>query len=395
MQLIDQNILLGVTGSIAAYKSVELARSLTEEGANVHAVLTESACRFITPYMFETITGNPACSDLFKEPFSHINLPKEARLLIIAPATANTLNKLACGIADNLLSSIWLAYEGPVIMAPAMNFRMYRHPIVQKQIKALRKLGVQFAGPVTGVLACGEEGKGRMADVSVIHEAAVRSLSVQDLKGQHILVTAGPTREPIDPVRFISNRSSGKMGYAIAAAALRRGADVTLISGPSALRPPDGADFIKVESASAMERAVFDNLRKATAVIMTAAVSDYSSRKIAKVKLKKKDSLSLNLKINTDILKKLGQKKGKRLLVGFAAESGKNIEHAKEKMKKKNLDLIVFNDISQKGAGFDIDTNVITLIGAKGGMKEYPVMSKMDAAGVILDRTGELLKDRK
>ena len=382
----NKNILLGVTGSIAAYKSVDMARRLIGEGADVRVVMTSAACRFITPYTFEILTGNPIHIDLFGEPFSHINLSKEADLFIIAPVTANTINKLSCGIADNLLSNLWLTYEGPALMAPAMNSRMYRNPIVKKHITELRKSGVKFVGPVSGSLACGEEGEGRMVDVQDIVEAAISALTSPDLVGWNILVTAGPTLEPVDPVRFISNRSSGKMGYAIARAALRRGADVTLISGPSCLKPPAGALFVPVEKTSEMETAVFKYLSKSTAVIMAAAVSDFAPSKAAKVKLKKSDVMTLNLKKNTDILLKLGKEKGKRVLIGFAAESGKDIKSAKAKLKGKNLDLIVLNDILQEGAGFDVETNVVTLIERKGHVEEYPIMKKIEVADIILNR---------
>jgi phosphopantothenoylcysteine decarboxylase/phosphopantothenate--cysteine ligase len=344
--------------------------------------------------MFETVTGNPAHSDLFADPFSHINLTKESHLFIIAPATANTINKFSCGIADNLLTNLWLTHDGPVLMAPAMNFRMYRNPLVKKHVRELGKLGVLFAGPVSGSLACGEEGVGRMVEVPEIVEAAVSALMPKDLKGHNILVTAGPTREPIDPVRFISNRSSGKMGYAIARAALRRGADVSLISGPSSLKAPEGAFFTSVEGAAEMEAAVFKQLKKSTAVIMTAAVSDYSPLEAAQVKLKKKDSMLLNLKKNNDILRAIGESKGKRTLVGFAAESGNDVKSAKTKLKGKNLDLIVLNDISKEGSGFDVDTNVVTLIDKKGRIDEYPMMKKIGVADVILDRILGMKKEK-
>jgi phosphopantothenoylcysteine decarboxylase/phosphopantothenate--cysteine ligase len=317
-------------------------------------------------------------------------LSKEAHLFIIAPATANTINKLSCGIADNLLSNLWLTYEGPALIAPAMNFRMYRNPIVIKHIRDMKQAGVQFVGPVSGSLACGEEGEGRMVEAAEIVEAAVAALSKKDLAGQNILITAGPTIEPIDPVRYISNRSSGKMGYAIARAALRRGADVTLISGPSHQEPPAGVSFIPVERASDMEAVVVKQFKKATAVIMAAAVSDYSPSDIAEVKLRKKDEISLKLKKNTDILRELGKTKGRRILVGFAAESGKDIKSAIAKLKEKNLDLIVLNDISRKDAGFDVDTNVVTLINKEERITEYPVMKKIEVADIILDKLLEI-----
>lgn len=382
----DRNVLLGVTGSIAAYKSVDLARRLVANQAHVKVVMTEASCRFITPYIFESITGNQVYTDLFKDPFSHINLSKEAHLLIIAPATANTINKFSCGIADNLLSTLWLTYEGPALIAPAMNFRMYSNRVVKKHILELKQAGAQFIGPASGSLACGDEGEGRMVEVEEIVEAALAALSKKDLAGQNILITAGPTAEPIDPVRYISNRSSGKMGYAIARAALRRGADVTLISGPSSLEPPRGVTFIPVERASEMEAEVFKRFKKSTSVIMAAAVSDYSPTDIAKVKIRKKDEMSLKLKKNADILRELGKKKGGRVLVGFAAESGKDIKSAVAKLKAKNLDLIVLNDISRKDVGFDVDTNEVTLINKKGRIMEYPIMKKIEVAYIILDR---------
>lgn len=388
----DRNVLLGVTGSIAAYKSVDIVRRLVESGAHVKVVMTEASCRFITPYIFEAVTGNHVFTDLFSDPFSHINLSKEADLFIIAPATANTISKISCGIADNLLTNLWLTYEGPVLIAPAMNSRMYRSPILKKHIRDLKQSGVQFVGPVSGSLACGEEGEGRMVEAAVIVEAAAAALSKKDLTGQNILITAGPTVEPIDPVRYISNRSSGKMGYALAKAALRRGADVTLISGPSSQEPPAGVSFIPVERASEMLNEVFNQFQKATSVIMTAAVSDYTPSDISEVKLRKKDEMSLKLKKNTDILRELGKKKGGRVLVGFAAESGKDMKSAVAKLKEKNLDLIVLNDISRKDAGFNVDTNAVTLINRNGRITEYPVMKKIEVADIILDNMLEVSK---
>ncbi len=384
-----KNILLGITGSIAAYKSVDISRRLIEEGANVSVVMTEAACRFIPPYTLETVTGKPVHNDLFKDPFSHINLSRESNLFIVAPATANTINKFSCGIADDLLSNIWLTYRGPVLMAPAMNFSMYLNPLVKKHIKELQRLEVRFVGPASGNLACGEEGIGRMVEVQEIIEASISALTPKDLAGHNILVTAGPTREAIDPVRFISNRSSGKMGYAIAQAALRRGAKVTLVSGPSTQRPPTGASFFSVEKASEMEGAVLKHIPKATSVIMAAAVSDFTPSIKAKVKLKKTDIKPLILKQTSDILKKAGKQKGKRILIGFAAESGRDIKSAQNKLKEKNLDLIVLNDISQINAGFDVDTNTVAIIDRKGKVTEYPLMKKIEVANIILDKISQ------
>ncbi len=384
-----KNILLGITGSISAYKSVDIARRLIEKGANVSVIMTEAACRFIPPYTLETVTGKPVHNDLFKDPFSHINLSRESNLFIVAPATANTINKFSCGIADDLLSNIWLTYRGPVLMAPAMNFSMYLNPLVKKHIKELQRLEVRFVGPASGNLACGEEGIGRMVEVQEIIEASISALTPKDLARHHILVTAGPTIEPMDSVRFISNRSSGKMGYAIAQAAVRRGSQVTLISGPSAQRPPTGASFISVEKASEMENAVLKYLPKATSVIMAAAVSDFTPSTKAKVKFKKSGIKQLILKQTSDIIKKVGKKKGRRILIGFAAESGKNIKNAKNKMKEKNLDFVVLNDISQKGAGFGVDTNIVAIIDKKGRVTEYPLMKKIEVANIILDKISQ------
>jgi phosphopantothenoylcysteine decarboxylase/phosphopantothenate--cysteine ligase len=355
--LTGKNILLGITGSIAAYKSVDVARRLVECGAGVNVVMTEAACRFIPPYTLETVTGNPVHTDLFINPFSHINLSKEADLLIIAPVTANTINKISCGLADDLLSNIWLTYEGPVLMAPAMNYRMYRNAIVQKNIKGLQGSDVKFIGPEKGSLACGEEGAGRMADVPEIIEAAVSALTPKDLRKHNILVTAGPTIEP-----------------------------------PSSLKPPAGANFVPVEKASEMETAVLKYFPKATSVIMAAAVSDFTPSLKSKVKLKKDDINTLKLKRNNDILKKLGKKKAGKTLIGFAAETGNGVKKAEKKLKEKNLDMIVMNNVLQDGAGFDSDTNIITIIDKKGKIEKHPKMKKIEAANIILDKMLKLKK---
>ena len=389
-----KNILLGVTGSIAVYKAVEIARKLTEDGANVTVVMTESACCFVSPTTFEAVSGRPVYTNLFEGYFRHINLVKESHLLIVAPASANTISKFACGIADNLLSTTYLVYEGPVLIAPAMNSRMYKKPVVQKNIKELAKSGIIFIGPESGKLACGEDGIGRMAEVSDIIESVKSALTTKDLTGHNILVTAGPTRESIDPIRFLSNRSSGKMGFAIAAAAQMRGAKATLISGPSALKPPDGVSFIPVENAADMRSAVSRNFHKSTSVIMAAAVCDFASSVTSKSKIPKINNLTINLKETPDILKEIGRKKGKRFLIGFAAETGMNIQRAKEKLRDKNLDLIVLNDVTQKGAGFDFDTNIAAIITRKGEITKLPLMKKEDLANIILDRVAGLKKSK-
>lgn len=385
-----KNILLCVTGSIAAYKSVGIARRLTESGASVCVVMTGASERFITPLTFEAVTGNKVFSGLFDEPLSHISLPEDTDLILIAPATANIIGKYAAGIADDMLTTILLAYDGLVLIAPAMNSKMYNNPIVKKNIKYLSGLGVKFIGPESGHLACGDTGVGRMSDPEDIVEAALNELTAKDLKGRNIVVTAGPTIEPIDSVRFISNRSSGKMGYEIARAAARRGADVTLISGPSALKPPPGVSFYKVESASDMKAMADKKFRSCNAVIMTAAVSDFTPSTASGSKIRKGELTSLKLKQSPDILKELGKKKGGRMLVGFAAESSKDIISAKKKLKAKNLDMIVLNDITKKDAGFNVDTNIVTIIDRNGNAADYPKMMKSDIADIILNRMMEL-----
>lgn len=385
-----KNILLCVTGSIAAYKSVEIARRLTESGMSVNVVMTRSAAQFITPLTFESVTGNKVSSGLFDEPLSHISLPENADLIIIAPATANIIGKYAAGIADDLMTSILLAYDGPLLMAPAMNSKMYNNPVVKKNIKYISGLGVKFIGPESGPLACGDKGVGRMSEPEDIVEAVIDELTPKDLKGRNILVTAGPTIEPVDPVRFISNRSSGKMGYEVARAAKRRGADVTLISGPSSLKPPAGVSFLKVESASEMRDAVMKKFRSCDTAVMTAAVSDFTPSAASSSKIRKGDMQSLKLTRSPDILKELGSRKAGRLLVGFAAESSKDISSAKKKLKEKNLDMIVLNDITKKGAGFNVDTNIVTIIDRNGNSEDYPKMMKSELAHIIINRMLQL-----
>lgn len=380
-----KNILLGITGSIAAYKSIDLSRRLVEEGAEVTVIMTESACRFIQPLSFESVLGKRVCTDLFDRELKHISLAKDAHLLLIAPATANTISKISCGIADNLLSTACLVHRGPFLIAPAMNSRMYQNSIFQRNIRILKKEGFNFIGPESGSLACGEEGAGRMAEVPDIIEAVKTLLGPGDLSGHKILVTAGPTREPLDPVRYFSNRSSGKMGFAIASAALRRGADVTLISGPTSLKPPKEALFIPVERSVEMEKALLKHFHRSTSVIMAAAVSDFSPSSSPVTKLPKTGKTTINLQKTSDILKKIGRKKGRRTIIGFAAETGQGTKKAKAKLKEKNLDFIVLNDITKKGAGFDVDTNIVTIIDKKNTL-DYPLMKKDEVADIILDK---------
>lgn len=391
----DKTIILGVTGGIAAYKAAELTRLLIRAGSNLHVIMTRGAAEFVTPLTFQTLSKNPVHTDIFsltqEADVGHISLADRADLFVIAPATANIIGKTANGIADDLLSTTVMATKAPVLLAPAMNCNMYENPIVQENMEKLKKYGYHFIEPETGALACGYEGKGRMAEPADILEEIETILSPKDLKGERILITAGPTYEAIDPVRFLGNRSSGKMGYALARIALRRGAEVALISGPSSLRPPRGARSISVESADEMRKAVMANLKDATTVVMASAVADYRPRKTASEKMKKgKELLSIDLEKTEDILSEIGKKKGKRLLIGFAAETENLVANAKKKLKEKNLDLIVANNVKDPGAGFGVDTNIVTIIDRKGKVEELPKMSKDDVAWKVLDMVAAL-----
>lgn len=385
--LSGKNILIGVTGSIAAYKAVELIRRLKDEGAATRVVLTEAACRFVSPLTFEAVSDLPVEINMFHDPFSHITLAKESDIFIVAPATANSISKFATGIADNLLTTVWLVYSGPAVIVPAMNWKMYENSIIQKHINYLKEREITFIDPVVGDLACGDKEKiGRMAEVSDIIESLHSLLSEKDLSEHKILITSGPTREPLDPVRFISNRSSGKMGFALARMALRRGAEVTLISGPTCEKPPAGASFIKVETSQELENAVKTTISGHTVLIMAAAVADFKPSATRSSKASKADMLDLHLEKTTDILQEIGKQKGDMIVIGFAAETGKAIDKAKEKLKRKNLDLIVLNDITQDGAGFDVGTNIVTLIDKEGVFKDYPLMKKEEVANIILTK---------
>jgi phosphopantothenoylcysteine decarboxylase/phosphopantothenate--cysteine ligase len=392
-----KSILLGITGSVAAYKSVDLIRRLKDKGASVRVIMTESACRFITPLSVELASGERACLDMFESPLSHISLPAEADVLVVAPATANSISKYACGIADNLLSAAMLAFSGPpdrIIFAPAMNWRMYENHVFQKNLRDLIQTGARFIGPEKGSLACGEEGAGRMAGIDRIIESIKTSLSKQDLAGEHVLVTAGPTREHIDPVRYISNRSSGKMGYAIAKIAKRRGAEVTLISGPVSLRPPDDVAVINVGTAAEMFSAVMDNIHMSSIFVMSAAVADFMPQETKRDKIEKKESLALQLIKTKDILGEVGRLKKRPFTAGFAAEIGLRLDRAKKKLIGKNIDIIVFNNVAGVGAGFDVNTNEVVIIyrDSAGTIKEkpLPLMHKEDVAEAIFDTIKDL-----
>jgi phosphopantothenoylcysteine decarboxylase/phosphopantothenate--cysteine ligase len=385
----NKSILLGVTGGVAAYKAVDLIRRLREEGSSVTVIMTEAAKNFITPLSLEVASQDRVYSDLFSDPMAHITLPFNTDVMVIAPATANIIGKFARGIADDLLSTSLLSFRGKVIIAPAMNWRMYENPVFQENLRYLLSRGVIQVGPEKGGLACGEEGLGRMSDVSEIIESIKSSLTKKDLLKEKVIVTAGPTREYLDPVRFMSNRSSGRMGYAIASAALRRGAEVTLISGHSSLNLPKGVNFIPVETAADMFEAVNKELNLSTVLIMSAAVSDFMPSKKFKNKIEKSGELLLKLNKTPDILSEVGKKKNRPFIIGFAAEAGRGVERAEKKLKEKNMDMIIFNDVTEVGSGFDVDTNKVVIIDKEKKIK-LPLMSKNSVADAILDRLVEI-----
>lgn len=391
-----KEIVLGVTGGIAVYKAVELLRLLVKAGAHVQVVMTKAATEFVTPLTFQTLSGNPVHLELFnlisEEKIGHISLADRADLFIIAPATANCVGKIAHGIADDLLTTAVMATRAPVLIAPAMNVNMYRNAIYRENEARLKGHGYLFVAPACGMLACGYEGEGKLQAPEVILEEAVAALTPKRLSGKRILVTAGPTLEEIDPVRFISNHSSGKMGYAIARQARLRGAAVTLVTGPTCLAPPLGVDVVRVQSARQMRDAVRERLEKTDVVIKAAAVADYRPKLRAGNKMKKEtESLTIELEKNPDILAELGASKGERILVGFAAETQDLVRNAGVKLEKKNLDMVVANDVSQEGAGFNVDTNIAKLLFRDGRVEEFPIMEKEELAGVILEHVEHLL----
>lgn len=413
----DKNIILGVTGGIAAYKCVDLVSCLRKQGANVHVILTKGAQNFVTETAMREISGNPVVTSMWQEiqqyDVEHIALARLADVVLVAPATANVIAKCACGMADDMLTTTLLATKAPVFFAPAMNTNMYENSITQQNLHTLQERGCHIIDPAAGYLACGTSGVGRMPEpqelVEILadffatgkelaepDEADSRQYLAEglDFSGLNILVTAAGTREPIDPVRYIGNRSSGKMGYAIAEAARDLGANVTLISGPSALPPLAGVNFFKVESARDMRRLVLENFPESQIVIKAAAVADYRVKNVADHKIKKNDEeLTLVLEKNPDILKELGQKKQKgQVLVGFAAETQNLIQYAQSKLEKKNLDMIVANDVSKPQAGFNVDTNLIKLLKRDGSIEELPLMSKKDLAYIILNHVMKIYR---
>ena len=413
----DKNIILGVTGGIAAYKCVDLVSRLRKQGANVHVILTKGAQNFVTETAMREISGNPVVTSMWQEiqqyDVEHIALARLADVVLVAPATANVIAKCACGMADDMLTTTLLATKAPVFFAPAMNTNMYENSITQQNLHTLQERGCHIIDPAAGHLACGTSGVGRMPEPQELVEiladffATGKELAESDevdsrqhlaeeldFRGLNILVTAAGTREPIDPVRYIGNRSSGKMGYAIAEAARDLGANVTLISGPSALTPLAGVNFFKVESARDMRRLVLENFPESQIVIKAAAVADYRVKNVADHKIKKNDEeLTLVLEKNPDILKELGQKKQKgQVLVGFAAETQNLIQYAQSKLEKKNLDMIVANDVSKPQAGFNVDTNLIKLLKRDGSIEELPLMSKKDLAYIILNHVMKIYR---
>lgn len=397
MVLEGKNVVLGVTGSIAAYKACYLIRMLKSRGAGVKAVMTENAGKFIAPLSLSTVSGGPVYTSMFREnpewDMQHISLAESCDLLLVAPASANAIAKLSLGLADDLLSTLALAVKCPVVIAPAMNDAMYENPATAGNLQNLKKRGVIIVEPEEGELASGKTGKGRLAAIEAISDETEKALYEKTLSGRNILVTAGPTREPVDAVRCISNPSSGKMGYEIAKAAWLRGARVTLISGPADIPPPRGAGLIRVETALQMRAAVFENFTRADAVVMAAAVSDFRPESPSKEKIAKESaSRDLKLERNPDILKELGEKKEGRVLAGFSMDTAGHDKKALEKLKSKNLDFVVSNDISAAGAGFGCDTNIISIIDRDGVKKDYPMMRKSEAAGIIMDRVAGLLR---
>jgi len=393
MALGGRELILGVTGSIAAYKAVYLLRELVRLGARVTVVRTAHAERFVGDLTWRTLSGRPVLADLFDpqsgEAVEHVAIAERADAVVVAPATANLLAKAAHGLADDFLTTVLLAARGPVLMVPAMDGGMWDHAAVSANVATLRERGVVVLEPDAGALASGLSGKGRLPEVDAIVEALERLLTpARDLEGERFLVTSGPTREPIDPVRYLSYRSSGKMGHAITTAALRRGAAVTLISGPTALTPPPGATFVPVQTAEEMREAALQHLGSATVVIKAAAVADYRVASPAgqKIKSKKDEGLTLDLVPNPDILRELAARKGRTFLVGFAAETNDLRQNAQTKLAAKGIDLLVANDVSRKGIGFEADDNQVVLLDRWGGEIELPMMSKIAVADAILDR---------
>ena len=396
----DKTVVIGVSGGIAVYKVCDVVSRLKKLNANVHVIMTNSATEFVTPLTFQSLSQNYVVNDMFEEPktwdVEHISLAKKADVFLIAPATANVIGKVANGICDDMLTTTVMATTGKVLIAPAMNTNMYKNPILQRNINILKELGYNFVKPESGRLACGDVGEGKLASPEVIVNTLIDLLNNRDkdLQGKKIMITAGPTVESIDPVRYLTNRSTGKMGYAIAKMAVDRGADVTLVSGPTNITPPANLNkLIKIQSAEEMYNAIINNFDENHVIIKSAAVADYKPKTYSDKKIKKSnDDLVIELDRNKDIAYELGKIKKDKILVGFAAETNDLIENAKGKVNKKNLDFIVANDLTEEGAGFGTDTNIVKIIDKKGNVTEYPQMKKDEVANVILDKVKSLLE---
>jgi len=396
----NKNIIIGVTGGIAIYKTLDLISKLKKENANVEVIMTKAATEFITPLTFQTMSQNRVHFDMFglvnEMEVEHISLAKKADVILVAPATANTIGKIANGIADNLLTTVIMATSKKVVFAPAMNTQMYKNPILQNNISRLRELGYEFINPGEGRLACGDEGTGKMAEPLQIIEYLKSFFTEKDLIGKKIIITAGPTQEAIDPVRYITNRSSGKMGYAIAKEASRRGADVVLIAGPTDLDIPDGVKFERITTTQEMLEKINLYFDDADVLIKAAAPSDYKPTHFSDKKIKKeigKDIMEIDFEKNPDIAAYFGAKKKKnQLIVGFAAETDDLLENATKKIQTKNLDFIIANDVTMEGAGFEVDTNIVSIIYKDGTIENLPIMEKSELAKIIIDRIKNILE---
>jgi phosphopantothenoylcysteine decarboxylase / phosphopantothenate---cysteine ligase len=397
-------VALGVTGGIAAYKAAELVRLLQDRGLRVQVIMTRAAQEFVRPLTFAALSGEKVITDLFgagaEEPnidsaVEHIAVAQAIDALVVAPATADVIAKFAHGEANDFLTTLFLATTAPVVVAPAMNVNMWDHPATKANIETLKRRGVNVVDPDSGYLACGMVGAGRLAANDKIVDATLRSLNAMpDLAGETVLITAGGTREPIDPVRYIGNRSSGRMGYALAEAALRRGAKVILVSGPSALKPPANATFIPIQTAAEMRNAVMSSLSEATIIIKAAAVSDFTVRQVAPEKIKRKGPITLELEPTADILAEIGAQKNGRIVVGFAAETEHVLQNARKKLQAKSLDAIVLNDVSQPGIGFDSERNAVTIL-TPNGAENIPETSKWEVAHRVLDTVVKITQQRQ